>query len=372
MGLHTRDVLYALLFAALGGLVAWLLTTPLRRRSLGGLLASVVVTASATSAAAVVGSVHSMLVPAHEHVATIVVVAVTAVVATVAAAAAMRRLSRDSAVLRAAIADVGEGRVPGDDHRLSGELERARLDLQAAAVMLAEARRREQALDASRRELVSWVSHDLRTPLAGLRAIAEALEDGVAEDPALYYKRMLESVARLSTLVDDLFALSRVQAGDLAPGTGRVALADLASDVVAELEPLAAASHVTLRGAVEATPSAVGNAGELGRALTNLVANAIRHTRDGGTVVVGVAVDGDRAELSVRDECGGIDAAVLDRLFDVGFRASPAREAEVGPHPAGAGLGLAITRGIVEAYGGTVDVHNSGPGCVFRIRLPHA
>jgi signal transduction histidine kinase len=369
--LDASNVGYALLFAAVGGLVAWLITTPLRRRSIGGLLASVVITGSATSASAVVGSVRTMLFPAHAHVATLIIIAVTGVVAMVTAVLAMRSVSRDNAVLRAAIADVGEGRVPTDEHRLSGDLARARRELQEAAVQLAEARRREQALESSRRQLVSWVSHDLRTPLAGLRAIAEALEDGVVDDPALYYKRIHESVTRLSRMVDDLFDLSRIQAGGVSPQIERVPLADLASDVVAALEPLATASHVSLRASVDATPSVLGNNHELNRALTNLVANAVRHTRDEGCVGVHVGVVNGQAEMRVQDECGGIDGRDLERVFEVGFRASTAREAD-GPNPAGAGLGLAITKGIVDAYGGTVDVQNAGPGCVFRVRLPLA
>jgi signal transduction histidine kinase len=371
MMLDASNVILALLFAGIGGAVAWLLTTPLRRRSIAGLLSSVIVTASATTAAAVVGSVRGMLLPAHEHVATLVIITVTAVVATAAAIAAVRKISADSDVLREAIADVGEGRVPTDDRRLSGELEHARRELQAAAAALAEGRRREQALESSRRQLVSWVSHDLRTPLAGLRAIAEALEDGVAEDPTLYYKQMHESVIRLTRMVDDLFDLSRIQAGAIQVDNDRVPLSDLVSDAVAALQPLAAASHVHLSGAIQATPVVVANPHELTRAVTNLMANAIRHTEDGGGVEVLVAVVNGQAEVRVRDACGGIDAKHLERLFEVGYRASAARTVD-GPNPAGAGLGLAITKGIVEAHGGSVDVMNNPPGCVFRVRLPLA
>lgn len=372
MMLDASNVILALLFAGIGGAVAWLVTTPLRRRSIAGLLSSVIVTASATTAAAVVGSVRGMLLPAHEHVATLVIIAVTAVVATAAAIAAVRKISADSNVLREAIADVGEGRVPTDERRLSGELEHARRELQAAASALAEGRRREQALESSRRQLVSWVSHDLRTPLAGLRAIAEALEDGVAEDPTLYYKQMHESVIRLTRMVDDLFDLSRIQAGAIQVDNDRVPLSDLVSDAVAALQPLAAASHVHLSGAIQATPVVVANPHELTRAVTNLMANAIRHTEDGGGVEVLVAVANGQAEVRVRDACGGIDAKHLERLFEVGYRASAARTASDGPNPAGAGLGLAITKGIVEAHGGSVDVMNNPPGCVFRVRLPLA
>ena len=120
-----------------------------------------------------------------------------------------------------------------------------------------------------------------------------------------------------------------------------------------------------------------GNGAELNRAVTNLVANAIRHTEPGGTVDVQVGVAGAdgvaagagaRAEVAVRDECGGIPDDDLARVFDVGFRGEPARTQESG----GAGLGLAITRGIVEAHDGSVEVANVAGGCVFTIRLPLA
>jgi signal transduction histidine kinase len=261
--------------------------------------------------------------------------------------------------------------VPSAELRLRGDLEHAHRELHAAAVQLAESRRREQALESSRRQLVSWVSHDLRTPLAGLRAIAEALEDGVVDDPALYYKRIHESVSRLSKMVDDLFDLSRIQAGAVSVDSERVMLADLVSDTVAALDPLARTSHVRLVGKVDATPVVDGSGHELSRALTNLMANAIRHTEEDGTVEVGVARVNGQAEITVHDACGGIDGVSLERVFEVGYRATAAREAD-GVNPAGAGLGLAIAKGIVEAHQGSIDVRNEPPGCTFRIRLPLA
>ena len=119
-------------------------------------------------------------------------------------------------------------------------------------------------------------------------------------------------------------------------------------------------------------PSAMhGNGAELNRALTNLVANAIRHTAPGGTVDVQLAAADGIARVSVRDECGGIPEADLARVFDVGFRGEAARSPG-SPSSAGAGLGLAITRGIVEAHGGTVEVANVSGGCCFTVHLPLA
>jgi signal transduction histidine kinase len=213
------------------------------------------------------------------------------------------------------------------------------------------------------------VSHDLRTPLAGLRAMAEALEDGVVDDPELYFKQMAASVDRLNQMVDDLFDLSRIQAGAVSRDAERIALDDLVSDCISALEPLAASNGVKLSGSVERPIAVRGNGQELNRALTNLVANAIRYTPTDGTVQVRVAAPDGLAEVTVRDECGGIPQAHLSRVFDVGFRGEAARTPHAEQHPAGAGLGLAITRGIVEAHDGSVDVTNTETGCEFRVRL---
>ena len=368
------DVLVAFAWSAGACLITWLVLTPIRRRSLAGLLGSVVLTGTAASIGAVLGSVHVMLLPMHVETTVIGVAAVAGLLGAVAAGAAARRLTQDNDVLRAAVADIGEGRVPANDGRpLTAELEQVRRELNETAHVLAETRERERALEASRRELVSWVSHDLRTPLAGLRAMAEALEDGVANNPDLYYKQIAAEVDRLNGMVDDLFDLSRIQSGSYSRDVEQLALDDLVSDCLAGLEPLATAQGVRLSGTVAGPVPVTGNGPELNRALTNLVANAIRHTRSGGSVDVRIGITGTPAvaEVEVRDECGGIPDADLSRVFDVGFRGESART----PHaanPAGAGLGLAITRGIVEAHAGTVDVENASDGCRFHVRLPVA
>ena len=366
------SVLTALLWALIAGVLTWLVTMPFRRRSLGALLASVVLTGTAASVAAVLGSVREMLLPMHEQTQAVLVAVVAGLVAAVTAGVAARRLASDNEVLRDAIAELAKGRVPhGTGRRLSAELEQARRQLSETAAVLAESRERERALEASRRELVAWVSHDLRTPLAGLRAMSEALEDGVVEDPELYYKQIAASVDRLGSMVDDLFDLSRIQAGALSVrDMERLSLDDLVSDCIAALGPLASASGVRLSGAPGGGSSVAGNGQELNRALTNLIANAIRHTRAAGVVDVRVEMTPTHAEVVVADECGGIPADDLPRVFDVGFRGEPART----PHAdhAGGGLGLAIARGIVEAHEGTVDVENTGVGCRFRVLLPVA
>ena len=376
MNLDVGDVLIILLWSAVACAAMWLITLPLRRMSLGGVLASVVLTGTAASIGAVLGGVHVMLLPMHEQTTVLVVSGSAGVLGAVAAGAAARRLTKDRKALSDAVADIGEGRVPrADGRRLTAELEAVRRELNATAQGLAESRSREQALESARRELVAWVSHDLRTPLAGLRAMSEALEDGVVEEPELYYKQIRASVDRLSGMVDDLFDLSRIQAGSFARDLDPLPLGDLVSDCLAALHPLAAAQGVRLAGQMAAPVLVYGNGPELNRALTNLVANAIRHTRTDGRVDVLVGIterDGrQRAQVVVHDECGGIAPDDLPRLFDVGFRGEPART----PHavnPAGAGLGLAISRGIVEAHSGSVQVENEAGGCRFTVQLPIA
>jgi signal transduction histidine kinase len=363
------SIMIALIWAGIGGILAWLLTYPLRR-SLSGLLAAIVATSTAATVAGVVGSVHEMSLASTALWSTITVAVVAGVVAAALAGWAAWRLARDNRVLRDAVAELGAGRVPSSDGpRLSPQLEKMRGELADTARRLAASRERERALETSRRELVAWVSHDLRTPLASLRAMSEALEDGVAETPELYYKQMRASVDRLATMVDDLFELSRIQAGGFALDTEHVALDDLVSDCLAALGPLATAQGVRLTGRSEGTATVTGNAPELSRALINLVANAIRHTRTDGIVDVSVAGSIDCAEVTVLDECGGIPDHEIERIFEVGFRGEPARSPDAS---GGAGLGLAITRGIVEAHGGSVDVANVSGGCSFVLRLPVA
>jgi signal transduction histidine kinase len=241
-------------------------------------------------------------------------------------------------------------------------LARARADEVAA---------REQAsqVEASRRELVAWVSHDLRTPLAGMRALTEALEDGVASDPAEYLARMRTEVMRMSGMVDDLLALSRLQSPGLRLARQSASLADVASDAVARAQPVADAAGVTLTGAADGPVVAHVDPREVFRAVENLVSNAIRHTPAGGRVRVMVGLDATtgHGEVAVEDGCGGIPEALLARVFEPGWRGSTARTPVAGE---GAGLGLAIVRGVAEAHGGEVVATNQGLGCRFLLRLP--
>jgi signal transduction histidine kinase len=239
-----------------------------------------------------------------------------------------------------------------------------------------EARNRERAAEASRRELVAWISHDLRTPLAGIQAMAEALADGVVSAPrdvAGYAHRIGNESRRLAGMVDDLFELSRITAGALQLTMSAVPLQDVVADALVAQVPVAQRKRVRVLANAEAWPVVLGSDPELARIVRNLVSNAIRHTPPDGTVAVQIGVDGGEAVLAVDDGCGGIPENELSRVFDVAFRGTSARTPSIGRDElVGAGLGLAIAKGLVEAHRGRIGAHNHGPGCRFEVRLPLA
>jgi len=319
--------------------------------------------------AGVIVTSEAMFISGHDLSVVLSVSLTAGIVALGVALVLARQVIRDVEAVRATARALSSPR-RGADRPLPRTSELAEIDeeLDLAGRRLAEARRREQALEASRRELVAWVSHDLRTPLAGLRAMAEALEDGVAGDPARYHGQIRREVDRLSRLVDDLFELSRIQSGALTLTLQQVDLGELVSDVVAGSQAMAEAGRVRL--GAQAQPARVtADAGGLGRALTNLVVNAIRHTPADGSVQIGCAPDGAEIVLIVSDGCGGLSDEALERMFEPGWRENAART----PEPdGGAGLGLAIARGIVEAHEGRICVQNMRGGCRIEVRLPRA
>ena len=213
------------------------------------------------------------------------------------------------------------------------------------------------------------MSHDLRTPLAGIKALVEALEDGLAGDAATvarYHQALGVEVDRLGSLIDDLFELSRTQAGVLQLEFERVSLGDLVSDAIAGATPVAAAKGVRLVGRLDGPPPELQvSAPEVLRVLRNLLENAIRHTPPDGNVIVELGEDEAFAYVDVADDGGGIADADLERVFDVAFRNDPARTPGDG-----AGLGLAIAKSLVEAHEGKISVRNDNGGARFTVRLP--
>ncbi|MFF7266277.1 sensor histidine kinase [Streptomyces sp. NPDC008159] len=367
-----RDTLLIALYAFLGAVAAGglgaLALWPLRRRSLTASLTVVAAVAVTAMLAGTLAVAWAMFLSPHDLTVVTTVVAMAAVVSLATALLLGRWVVARSRALQIAARSFGDG---GDftapDGPATAELAALSAELAATSAKLAASRERERALESSRRELVAWISHDLRTPLAGLRAMAEALEDGVAADPYRYLRQIRTEVESLDGMVGDLFELSRIHAGSLTLSFSRMSLYDLVGDALAGADPLAREHGVRLAAArVEPVPVEVDGK-EMSRVLANLLVNAIRRTPADGTVAVAAERSPDGVVLSVTDGCGGIAEEDLPRVFDTGWRGTHARTP-----PAGAGLGLAIVRGIVEAHRGHASVRNIPGGCRFEVVLPAA
>ena len=375
-GIATSDIAFISFWTLVSALIISLLGLLVLRRLAGHsirvLVAGIVLVSVLTSMAGVSGIAYRMLSGVNQDVV-LDLMAIAGLAGLIVALVVGRRLVKASRAISDAVQGVGESGVYlAPKQTLPAELAELSDALSAAYERLAQARSRERALEASRRELVAWVSHDLRTPLAGLRAMAEALEDQIVIDPrevSQYHTQIRREVDRLTLMIDDLFELSRIHAGALRLSRHMVGLEDLVAEVVASAEPVARSKGVRLTGAaVRGMPVFIDTA-EMGRALRNLVTNAIRHTPSDGVVDVLAEMQGGMACISVSDACGGIPPEDLPRVFDVAFRGESARTP--GPQE-GAGLGLSIARGIVEAHSGQIAVRNAGPGCQFLVRLPLA
>ncbi len=228
-----------------------------------------------------------------------------------------------------------------------------------------EERMRRQVEDA-RRGLVAAASHDLRTPLASLRLLVEAVDDGVAgEDRDRYLAEIRTHVAVLSDLIDDLFELSRIEAGDISWTMRRVELGDLIGDTVAAFRTSAEERGVRLSAELPGGEVvAEADAEKVQRVLYNLIQNAIRHTPADGSVTVRAKGGPGEVEVEVADSGEGIPAGQSERVFDAFYRGDSARDGD------GAGLGLAISRAIVEAHGGRIWLEDGHPGTRVRFTLP--
>jgi signal transduction histidine kinase len=319
--------------------------------------------------AATLGTAEAMFLSRHDLGVVVIVCVIAGLVASAFSWLLGRQVESGSAALRQAARSLGDeaGQFTPPVQPLAAEFAALSRELADTSAKLARSRARERALEQSRRQLVAWVSHDLRTPLAGLRAMAEALEDGLAADPPRYHKQIRAEAERLAFMVDDLFEVSRIHSGTLQLSHDEITLNDLVSDVLASAEALARGRGVRLAGQAAGQLTVRADPRELSRALTNLVTNAIRYTPPDGSVYVEARPDREAALLTVTDGCGGIPEADLPRVFDLAWRGTDARS----PAPdSGAGLGLAIVRGIVEAHRGSVRVLNTTDGCRFEMRLP--
>jgi len=239
------------------------------------------------------------------------------------------------------------------------------------AEQLQAADQKQRELESLRRDLIAWVSHDLQTPLTSMRAILEALSDGIVEDPETV-KRYLNTAQRdvrsLSALIDDLFQMAQLDAGGFPLHRAEASLSDLVSDTLESFTELAKQHEVFLEGNVDSDVDPVMmDTQAIGRVLNNLISNALRHTSNQGRVSVWVRRATQGVEVTVSDTGTGIRAEDLPHIFERFYRGEKSRNRGTG----GAGLGLAIARGIVQAHGGKIEVESQlGKGTQFTFQIP--
>jgi signal transduction histidine kinase len=212
----------------------------------------------------------------------------------------------------------------------------------------------EQLFDA-RRELVAWASHDLRTPIAAMQAMLEAIEDGLVE-PEHYLPTLRDEVRLLSILVDDLFELARIDAGVLTLELQQTPVSALVESALRQLGPEASARRIALQSHLSDDATAPIAPAKIERVLSNLLTNALRHTPSDGSVAVHVERRDHEVLVRVEDTGEGLPPDAPARMFDRFWRADRARSG------GGTGLGLAIARGLVEAHGGTIWAENRPEG----------
>lgn len=379
LGARDRDLLQLLIFMllsgggslALGWGVAW--GTSRRQISLRLALAAICALGPICALVNVAFTARLMFLNSHDLLLLALLLGFALVPGIAAASLLGGRVAATIAGLGAGAARMARGdlttRVRGDG---VVELQRLAEAFNTMAGQLEAAAQERVETERARRDLITAVSHDLRTPLASLRALAEALSDGVVDDPEgvrRYLALMTGETERLNLLIDDLFELARLESGALRLDRAPSPVQDLISETLERMAAQAGQKGLRLDGAVIGDPPPVLIDGQqMTRVLLNLVQNAIRHTPADGSVTLRARVAGDLVMLEVRDTGEGIAAADLPRVFDRFYRGDPARVRD-----AGAGLGLAIARGIVEAHGGRIWVESEpGRGTRFALTLPTA
>ncbi|MDQ5852412.1 MAG: HAMP domain-containing histidine kinase [Chloroflexota bacterium] len=280
--------------------------------------------------------------------------------------------------MRAATADLAAGKletqlvVGGRD-----EIAVLAANFNRMVATLQQAEAAKHALEQARRDLVAAVSHDLRTPLAATHALIEALADGLIDDAATeqrYLRSAQREIKQLSRLVDDLFELAQIDAGVLRVTLERASLHDLLSDTLSSFQPQAAERGVRLIGEVAGDIDPVlMSPPKLQRVLHNLVSNALRHTPSEGTIMLRAVPQGTVVEVEVVDTGEGIAPQDLPHIFEQAFRGERSRRRDAREGSPGAGLGLTIARGLVEAHGGMIQVWSEpGKGTRFSFTLQRA
>jgi signal transduction histidine kinase len=356
------SVVVVVLLTAVGS--RWLAGSSLRHRFLAVAVVGVVVALSMLGAVAAL-----MFVSRHDASLVAVVLASSALVGigaalalTRATVAALHRVTATAEALARGDLTARVGPIAADS-----ELVALGRTLDEMAERLQVSISRERDLEARRRDLMTAVSHDLRTPLAGLRAMVEAIDEGVVGDPPSlrrYAREMRGAVGSLSHLVDDLFELAQIDAGAIERETERLPVDELVKSAVAELRGQAREKGLVVETSVGQAAGALCSP-RLLRVLQNLLHNAIRHTPADGTVRIEASRDRSGVEVAVQDTGEGIAPDALKHVFEPFWQADPSRSGD------GSGLGLALAKRIVESMGGRIEVRSSvAQGSRFAVWVP--
>jgi signal transduction histidine kinase len=352
--------------------VVLILTRATRRMGMAGRLGLILGGAILSIVASTIAVATEMYLSGHDVLVLGWVIGISAVLSMAAAwLVTGATITRSVTALVSATRRVGQGDTVTPDLTGLPELDVLSIELAHSSQQLAEARARVADLDAARKQFFAWISHDLRTPLAGMRAMAEALEGGTAPDPASYIRAIRSKVDTVNQMVGDLFELSKLQTGTLELHPEPVVLLDLVSDAVSDVTALAAERGIRVEQNGIDGHMIWADPKELTRAIGNLLANGVRHAPDSSVILIRAdTLDTGELVLSVIDQGPGVTAENLGRMFDIGWRADTSRTSA--DTPGGAGLGLAIVRGIVEAHGGRVQARHSDMGFQLDLVLPAA
>ena len=316
----------------------------------------------------VLAAAELMFVSNHDALMVTAIVLAATLVAVRAARVASSRVVAEVATIRDVLRAVGAGdREPRAEAGAASELAELAAEANTMIERLAQEEERRDAADSARRNLVAAISHDLRTPMTSLRVMVDAIEDDLvdADTLARYLATMRTHVTALGSMIDDLFELSRLEAGDLEWSIRQIELCELVKETVAAMGVEADAKGVLIAAELAYLPRpARGDPEKLQRVLFNLIRNAIHHTPPDGSVTVRAEDAGEWIEVEVADTGDGIAAEERDQVFEPFVRGETSRS------HGGAGLGMAISRAIVEAHGGRIWLADSQVGTRVRFVIP--
>lgn len=366
-------VLTCLLVAACVAALTLVLLRVLRRRSFRAQLMLVASAGVVAMAASVVAISLEMYISTHDLTVLLAVIAVSLILGLATAWVVARAMRSSFDRLSASLDEVGRGGVIVAEQGGSRELDDLSAQLAEVSGKVDAASAELERLDSARRRFFAWISHDLRTPLTAVRALAESIEEGAADAPERFAGQVRVQVDTMSRMVDDLFELSTLTSGAVQLQTQQVDLLDVVSDAVADVAAAAARHGVRIVERGVGAHVLWADPHQLGRIIVNLLTNAIRHAPRGTEIVISATeIDRNRLVLGILDHGAGVAVEDLDRMFDVGWREDAARTAPTDHDgvASGAGLGLSIARGLARAHGGEVFAERTDEGFRMNVLLP--